>query len=209
VAVNGNIIKAAAASASVAPAKVIKAETYAATCEAAEILRTARAHAEQIRKEVDVERSQIIEAAREQGYEQGLCHWNAAMLELADAQERKAAANEPELIRLAVRMAQRIIGEELRINPEVIVGIARECLRSLGRERLLTIRVPAGDLELVRHRIVLLREAAGPNRSIEVIADATIPPGGCIVESEYSVVDARLGTQLRCMEELLLRSVKK
>jgi flagellar biosynthesis/type III secretory pathway protein FliH len=74
---------------------------------------------------------------------------------------------------------------------------------------LLKIRVPADDLELVRKRIVLLREAAGPNRSIEVAGDSAISAGGCVVESEYGVIDARLETQLRCMEEVLLRAAGK
>jgi flagellar biosynthesis/type III secretory pathway protein FliH len=44
---------------------------------------------------------------------------------------------------------------------------------------------------------------------LEVVADAGLPPGGCIVETEYGVIDARLETQLRCMEETLLRLARK
>jgi hypothetical protein len=45
------------------------------------------------------------------------------------------------MIRLAVRMAEKIIGEELRSRPETIVSIARECLRSVRHEHSLTLRV--------------------------------------------------------------------
>jgi len=130
-------------------------------------------------------------------------------MEVDAARDRYVTESEPELIRLAVRIAQKIIGEELRTNPEAIVSIARQCLQGLGRERSLTIRVSQGEADLVRRRIGILREAAGFHRSIEVVADAAVNPGGCIVESEYGVIDARLETQIRCMEEILLRTARK
>jgi flagellar biosynthesis/type III secretory pathway protein FliH len=190
-------------------AKVVKSETYAAAIEAAQIVEAAHAQARRIQEDAEQARQQAMEVARSEGYEHGLREWNAAVAEVNAARDKYSSDNAPELIRLAIRIAQKIVSEELRMNPEAIVWIARECLRGVGRERLLKIRVPADDLELVRKRIVLLREAAGPNRSIEVAGDSAISAGGCVVESEYGVIDARLETQLRCMEEVLLRAAGK
>ena len=189
--------------------KVVKGESYAAALEAAHIVEVAHAQARQIQEDAEQVRQQAMEAARSEGYEHGLREWNAAVAEVNAARDQYISDNTPELIRLAVRIAQKIIGEELRTNPEAIVCIARECLLGLGRERLLKIRVPTEDVDLVRKRIVLLREVAGPNRSIEIAGDAAISAGGCVVESEYGVIDARLQTQLRCMEEILLRTAGK
>ena len=190
-------------------AKVMKREAYDATIEAAQILEAAHAQARKILENADQERQTIIEVARGEGYEHGLAQWNAAVAEVNAARDRHIAESEPELIRLAIRIAQKIIGEELRTNPEAIVNIARECLRGLSRERSLTLRVHSTDLDLMRRSIELLREAAGPQRSIDVMADPAVGVGGCIVESEYGVVDARLETQIRCMEEILLRAARK
>jgi type III secretion protein L len=192
-----------------APSKVVKSQTYGASIEAAQILDAARVQARKILESAEQERQAIIEAAREEGYEDGLRQWNAAVAEANAARDRYLAESEPELIRLAVRIAQKIIGEELRTNPEAIVSIARECLEGLGRERSLTLRASSSDLEVMRRRIDVLRERAGPQRSIEVVADAAVTPGGCIVESEYGIIDARLETQIRCMEEILLRAARK
>jgi type III secretion protein L len=211
VALNEKIIKGAALEthSSFPRSKVVKGETYAATSEAARIVDAAVTQACKIREDAEQAREIAIEAARLEGYEQGLRQWNTAVADVDTARDKYVAESEPELIRLAVRIAQKIIGEELRTNPEAIVSVARECLQSLGRERALTIRVPAADVEVVRRRIVLLREAAGPNRSIEVVGDTAISPGGCVVESEYGVSDARLDTQIRCLEEILLRAARK
>lgn len=197
---NERIIKAAS---------VLKGESYSATLEASQIIAAAQAQARKILDEAEQARHAAFETARNEAYEHGLSEWNTAVVEAQSARDRHIAESEPELIRLAIRIAQKLIGEELRTNPEAIVGIARECLRGVGRERSLTIRVPAADFDVVRRRIVLLREAAGPNRSIEVVADSVISPGGCIVESEFGIIDARLETQLRCMEQVLLRVARK
>jgi type III secretion protein L len=189
--------------------KVIKGEAYDATVEAGQIVEAAHAQARQIVQAAERERLSIVEAARLEAYEQGLQQWNAAVVEANAARDRHLAESEPEMIRLAVRIAQKIIGEELRLNPQAIVSMAAECLHGLRRERSLTLRVPPGDVDLLRERIALLREAAGAHRSIEVVADASIASGGCIVESEYGIIDARLETQIRCMEEILLRAARK
>jgi type III secretion protein L len=187
----------------------MKSEAYDATIEAAQIVDAAHAQARKILENAEQERQTVIEGARREGYEHGLAHWNAAVAEVNAARDRHVAESEPELIRLAIRIAQKIIGEELRTNPEVIVNIARECLQGLGRERSLTLRVHPADVDLMRRCIDLLREAAGPQRSIEVVSDPAVGAGGCIVQSEYGVVDARLETQIRCMEEILVRSARK
>jgi type III secretion protein L len=210
---NEKIIKPAAAdgasASTFAAAKVVKAGAYDATIGAAQIVDAAHAQARKIREDAEQTCQAVINAARQEGYEHGLQQWNAAIAEVNAARDRYLAESEPELIRLAVKIAQKIIGEELRTNPDAIVSVARECLQGLRRERSLTLRVAAADADLMRHRIGLLREAIGPHRSIEVVADPAIGPGGCIVESEYGVIDARLETQIRCMEEILLRAARK
>jgi type III secretion protein L len=200
---------AAIPSSSLVAAKVVKGETYGAGIEASQILDAARVEARKILDGAQQERQAAIEAAREEGYEHGLRQWNGAVAGVNASRDRYLAESEPELIRLAARIAQKIIGEELRTSPEAIVSIARECLQSLGRERSLTLRVSCADLDVMRRRIETVREMAGPHRSIEVIADVAVSPGGCIVESEYGVIDARLDTQIRCMEEILLRASRK
>jgi type III secretion protein L len=169
----------------------------------------ARVEARKIVDAAGQDRQAVLETARQQGYEEGLRLWHAAVDEANAVRDKRLAESEPELIRLAVRIAQKIIGEELRLNPQATVAMARECLQWLRRERSVTLRVSPAELDLLRDRIDLLRDAAGPQRSIEVVADHAITAGGCIVESEYGVIDARLETQVRRVEETLLRTARK
>ena len=188
---------------------VVKSDTYSANVEAGQIVEAARAMARQIESDAEQNRQATLTAARQQGYEQGLREWNAAVVAANTARDKYLSDSMPELISLAIRIAGKIIGGELQTNPEAIVDIARQSLQSAGRGHSLTLRVSAAEAEMVRRRVSVLREAAGPNRSVEIVADAAIPAGGCVVETEYGVIDARLETQLRCMEEALLRAARR
>ena len=48
---------------------------------------------------------------------------------------------------MAVKIAEKIIGEELRSSPETIVSIARECLRGVRHEHSLTLRINPGQTD--------------------------------------------------------------
>jgi type III secretion protein L len=189
--------------------RVVKGQAYDATVDAAQIIEATHAEARKILEAAGQEKQTVLEAARKEGYDQGFQLWHAAVEEANAVRDRRLADSEPELIRLAVRIAEKIIGEELRLNPQATVSIARQCLQWLRRERSVMLRVSPAEMDLLRERINSLHEIGGPQRSIEVIADPAISPGGCIVESEYGVIDARLETQIRSMEEILLGAARK
>jgi type III secretion protein L len=156
--------------------KLIKKETYTAVLDAATIVRDAESHADAIREE-----------ARSRGEEEGLARYIVAI-------ERFYANAEPEMIRLATAIARKIIGEELRTSPETIVAIVREALAA-GRGQRIVIRVHPSAAALVRKSV---------GAEIQVAASESVAPGGCVIESEFGIVDAQLETQLRVIERALL-----
>jgi type III secretion protein L len=196
------------AEAGVAP-NVLKKDVYEAGVDAGRIIDSARREAQSILDEAERRRDAEIEAARQEGYEAGLAHWNEALLAAQAARDSLQAEYETELVKLAVQIARKIIGEELRTHPEAVVGIVRESLRSVRHERSLTIQVNPKDLAEVQPRLDRLQEAAGPGRHMQVVPDPAVSPGGCIVESDVGIIDARLETQLKCLEEILLRTAVK
>ncbi|HWR50352.1 MAG TPA: type III secretion system stator protein SctL [Bryobacteraceae bacterium] len=211
---NEKIIKAgtgapAAPAPAIGDAKILKRDAYAATVEARDILEAAHREARELMERTARERERLLSAAHEEGYQRGLAHWNDAAAAADARRQRLLESQESEIVRLAVRIAGKIIGEELRTHPETIVSIVREALESVRRERSLTIQVHPDLAGQVRSRLDRLEQIVGGGRQIQVIADASVEPGGCIVESELGVIDARLETQLKCLEDALLRAARK
>jgi type III secretion system HrpE/YscL family protein len=187
-------------------AMVVKHDVYEAGLDARRIVEDARRQAQTIFEEGVRERDALVEAGRQEGFRSGLAEWGEALAELRAARQSLHNKCETELVRLAVRIAEKIIGEELRTRPETIVSIVRECLRGLRQEQNLRIRVNRRDLEQVEQRLALLQETVVAGRRVQVAPDAGVSPGGCIVETETGIIDARLETQLKCLEDILVRT---
>lgn len=100
--------------------------------------------------------------------------------------------SERELVRLAVAMAERIVKREVSMNPEVLVTMARAAIDRLGENITATIQLHPTDYDA----ITAGREMPA-NSSIELVADPTIPRGGCLVRSPFGVIDAGVDSQMR------------
>jgi type III secretion protein L len=203
------IIKARLArEAPLAPPRVLKRDVHDAGVEARSIVEAAERQAQMLLDDAIRRREDTLEAGRKQGYREGLAQWVEALAEMKHARESLDAKYEAEMVRLSVKVAEKIIGEELRTRPETIVSIVRECLSGIRNSKNLTIRVSSAEREEVLQRVDSLNREVGLC-SIQVLADAAVSPGGCIVESERGIVDARLETQLRRLEEILMRIAKR
>jgi type III secretion protein L len=168
----------------------------------------ASAEADAILRDANARREQALKAAYDEGYEAGLAKWTETVLAAERAVDDYFAKAEPELVRLAVAIAKKIVGEELRASPETIVSIVREALASARRERSLVIRVNPEQAEEVRRCIDELVKSLGFACELQVKAAPSVAPGGCVVESEFGVIDAQLDTQLRVIERALTREGK-
>lgn len=188
-----------------APPRVLKRDVHQAGIEARRIIEAAEQQAQVILEEAVRLREETLESGREEGYREGLAEWDQARLAMQGARESLDAKYEAELVRLAVKIAEKIIGEELRTSPETIVSIARESMRGIRNEQNLTVRVSASEKEQVVRQLDSLNRELGVGRNVQVIGDSSLSPGGCIVESERGIVDARLKTQLKRLEDILLR----
>ena len=145
-----------------------------------------------------------MEAARLEGYAAGLAHWNEVLVKAWKSHDDLLSRGEQELVLLSMRIAQKIIGEELRTNADTILRIVREALRPIRRARSVVIQVSPDDELCVREKADMFRGLLGDAAEIFVLADPAVTAGGCIVESDIGVIDAQLQTQLNSLEQALL-----
>lgn len=164
---------------------------------------TAAERAAGILAECEAECGAMREAAWRAGWADGLIQWQGAVERANQQAESYRASVEPELGRLAVRIASKIIGEIVEADRSRVVNVTREALRSVSRERQLTIRVAPGFGELIESRLDRLRERLAADCVIRVTESVEVDPGGCLLVSELGVIDARIETQLASIERAL------
>ncbi len=147
------------------------------------------------------------EAIRTEAYESGREEASQEFLEniLAAKEQRSQALNsvERDVLKLSVKIAEKIIGREIETDENVRGEIIITALRQARQQEMMTVRVNHADLPLVekmRERI----DAFGRARFLDFVADQSIKEGGCLIESASGTIDARLETQLRVFEKALL-----
>jgi flagellar biosynthesis/type III secretory pathway protein FliH len=185
--------------------KVLKREVYEATREASDVVALAQEKARQIIEEALREQDSIRERARQEGNAQGLAEWNRVLTAANQRADELTNSWEETMLRLSVRVAEKIIGEQLRVHPETIVEIIREVIKNIRPGKRLTIQVNQADAQQARARIDRIKDGLSTSSEIEIVASGSVSPGGCLIESELGIIDARLETQLKCLEEALVR----
>ena len=118
------------------------------------------------------------------------------LLEMARAERHKLIeAAEPELVRLAVGIAERVLHQQLALDRGVVVEMAKIAISRLLERDTVTVRVNPADLERMRdHRDELI--AIGDIRNLRVVEDQRVDRGGVVVDTDAGTIDARIGTQL-------------
>ena len=95
-------------------------------------------------------------------------------------------ASEPGLVALAVAIAERVVGRELRADPSLAAQWAREAVATLGAHGDATILLsPDLAARIPRESWACATEAGDP-----VLADEGLPPGSVRVSAGPSTIEA-------------------
>ena len=128
----------------------------------------------------------------------------AAAAAMLRAREEFLASLEPQVVELATLIAERVLQREVRTDPEIIHSTVKRALAKITDRQRLKVRVHPGDSDALREYKVALLEDFSGIEELEVEADGSISPGGCIVESELMQVDARLDALLANVLDALM-----
>lgn len=106
-------------------------------------------------------------------------------------------------VALACRAARRI-GE---LNRSAAAANLEEALRLVSNKTDVTVRVNSIDVETMRRFADDLVARAGGCEHVRVIEDDSVIPGGCVVTTGGSEIDAGIDTQMNEIVRLLLGEV--
>ncbi|HEX2271454.1 MAG TPA: type III secretion system stator protein SctL [Pyrinomonadaceae bacterium] len=196
------IIKTAATNKSGA-GSITKRQIVEARVEARRIVAQAESEAAAIRQQAESIAREARDTAYREGSESALLEWQTLLLEAREQREQALAGIERDVLRLAVKIAEKILGRELERDKEAVIDIVATALRQARRNEMITLRVNPNDLPIVeqyRQRF----EKTGRNQFLDIVPDPAVTAGGCVIESESGAIDAQLSTQLRVLERAMV-----
>jgi type III secretion protein L len=182
---------------------LLKRSVIEANDEARQIIEKAETYANELREQVETEAEQLRESAYLDGKGKALLEMTKMLIDSREIRDKTLAETEQDMLRLAVKLAEKIIGREVKIDKSTVIDIVSNALRNAKRQDKLTIRVSQKDYSTVQEKFVELSQSSRTSY-IDIVPDPRVTLGGCIIESEVGTIDARLETQLRVLEKSLL-----
>jgi flagellar assembly protein FliH len=193
-------------------------------------LEAARAEAEAIRLKAIQDAERIREQARREGYQRGYddgyhdgareaqqradaelqhtietlrAHLQQVIQGVHAQHEAYLKHAEAQMLDLALEVARKVVREELKLQPAHVLAIVRDTLRRVQGFGRLRIRVNPLDVDLLRQNRPSLLQVVDGVEGIEIVEDRRVDQGGCVIETEQGVYDARIRTQLGEIERVL------
>lgn len=188
---------------------VLNAEEFEARTAAKQIIEEARKAAAELVEEAKVQREEIFAQARAEARAEVMAQASGELAKAKMQAGQIVAAAEGELVALACRIAEKIIGRDLERDPELLVDICANAIENVRNARAMVVRVSPRDGALLREKRPKLMELIGRSVDIAIKDDPEVEPGGCVVQTEFGTIDAQLKTQFEVLRNLLAPEGKK
>ena len=120
-------------------------------------------------------------------------------------EEQLVARYTPQIVRLAIEIAEKIIGRALEADPQIVASVLERAKREVADAKQMRIWLhPADHKVLAETCPELIKIGSETGRTIEVVTADDVSRGGCRLETEMGLVDATLPTQIEEIRRQLL-----
>lgn len=107
---------------------------------------------------------------------------------------------ERQVVQLAIAMARRIMHREISLDGDLLSAMARVALDRMGDAAAATIRLHPED-----YAATVARGQAPPeDGAVRVVADTAVRRGGCLVQSDFGLIDMSVDAQIQELATALL-----
>ena len=114
---------------------------------------------------------------------------------------------EDQITQLVLLISKKVVKSLSELDENVVVRNVVEALKNLkGRENFV-IRVNLKDIKHLKKSIKYIEEKFAQKSNITFVEDSKVDPGGCVIETEFGEVDARISTQLQKIEQSIREAV--
>ncbi len=182
---------------------------------AADIVKKARAEAKKLIEETKLYSQSAFAQAetdgfnkgRESGFEEGKKEMSNLILQAKDVlnqaiKERELLIRsiEPEMAKLSVRIAEKIMRYQIDIDQGAVVNMISSALETLKQREEIVIKVNQEDYYYAKEKKSVFASMVEGLKKLDVVVDSGVDRGGCIIETDLGNIDARISTQIHTLE---------
>lgn len=202
--------------------RVKKAEDQAkqtvqeAEIQAKEIVSDAEIKSKEMVMEAERKVSEIETQARDRGYEDGrnkgydegkeevsrlVNSLNKIISATIDRRNEIIKNVEKQLVLIVVLIARKVVKSISEHQKGIVMQNIREALKKVRGRTDVVIRVNIEDLELTTEHKEEFIKMVEDIQNVSILEDSTVDKGGCIIETDFGNIDARIANQFDEIEE--------
>lgn len=198
--------------------------------EAMKIKQAAEDEAENIKRDAENKAAAVIAAAEEQaasvekansekgfaeGLERGFAEGRSEVERLigrihsvlSSAIEKRNTIideSESQLVDLVLGISEKVVKVISENQKNVVINNVIQALRKLKTRSEVIVRVNLDDVKLTTEHIKDFMRMVDTVKSITVMEDSTVDKGGCIIETDFGEIDARISSQLSEIQNAII-----
>jgi flagellar assembly protein FliH len=111
---------------------------------------------------------------------------------------------EQQVVELVLLMTRKVIKILSENQKSVVMANVLQALRKVKGRGDVTVRVNLADVKLTSEHIQDFIHQVENVKNITILEDSTVEKGGCIVETDFGAIDARISSQLSELESKIL-----
>lgn len=197
-------------------AQVIKST---AEQEAAKIIENAKLEAEKIIQDANIEKEQLKSSAYQEGYKEGNeLGYSDGQNEVNRLVERVhkivesvmvrrdeiLCETEQQIVELVLLMTRKVVKTISENQKTIVLSNILAALKKIRSRGTVTLRVNVDDIKLTTAHVDEFIKRIENVNGINIIEDSTVDKGGCIVETDFGAIDARISSQLAELETKIM-----
>jgi flagellar assembly protein FliH len=151
------------------------------------------------------------EEGREEGYKEGVGEAERLVgrlhVILDRAMEKRAEIlqeTESQVVELVLLVAKKVVKVISENQKSVVVQNIQQALRKLKTKSDVIVRVNLADLQLATEHVKDFVQMTENAKKLQIVEDSTVDRGGCVIETDFGEIDARIASQLNELEERIL-----
>jgi flagellar assembly protein FliH len=115
---------------------------------------------------------------------------------ILDIKIELAKQNERHIVDLAFKIGKKIAGCEVKANADVILQLIQKSVELAHREEDIKVKVSEEQLKFIEELKSINTSQKEYLNKVKLVSDDKIKTGGCIVETNYGIIDNQLETRV-------------
>jgi len=187
--------------------KVLKAREYLSYLDSQHLVEAAHAKADSIVESAQ----QAYESEKQRGYQDGL---QKAEIENAQTMIATLAKCNDYYLQVEQKMTGVVLDAVRKIidtfdDVDTTVSVVREALQLVSNQKQVILHVHPEQVIDVRERVSSVLSDFPEVGYVEVVADARLKNGGCILETEVGIIDASIDGQLQALKQAMEKQLSE